>query len=310
MKKNKILIYIPAYNEELLIENTLLSIPNKIENYEVQILIIDDGSSDNTLQISKSLNVVNHIISLPENRGLAYSYNLALEFVIRNKFDLFLIFDADSQYNINDVPKFIKFINYKGYDVVIGNRKNIYDFYNKFQKYIHILGTIFISIVLGKRLKDPPSGFRLYNRKAIENNPVVYSRYTYTVESFFQYIDKKLSFIFVDSQVNKVQRKSRLYKSNLDYCLKIVNSLVMVTFLYKFHKISLFLALTSSFIGLILGLRYLFHFFYVEKEEIFLPSLILSAILFTIGIVLFAISVISYFLKNIRVTNEKINGKL
>lgn len=310
MNKNKILIYVPAYNEELLIKDTLLSIPKIIENYEVEILIINDGSSDNTIQIIKNLDVVNHIISLPENRGLASSYNLALEFVIRNKFDLFLIFDADSQYNINDVPKFIKFINYKGYDVVIGNRENIYDFYNKFQKYIHILGTVFISIVLGKQLKDPPSGFRLHNRKAIENNPVVYSRYTYTVESFFQYVDKKLSFVFVDSQVKKIPRVSRLYKSNLDYCFKIVNSLLMVTFLYRFHKISIFFALISSFVGFILGLRYLLHFFYVEKEEIFLPSLILSAILFTIGIVFFAISVICYFLKNLRITNEKINGKL
>ena len=137
--------------------------------------------------------------------------------------------------------------------------------------------------------------------------PVVYSKYTYTVESFFQYIDKGLNYKFIDSRVNKVNRKSRLYSSPLNYCIKILNSIVMVIFLYRFHKLSISISIISFLIALFLGLRYLYHFFYIQKEEVFLPSLILSAMLITVGIVFFAISVITYFLKNIRLRLEKLN---
>lgn len=302
-----LLVFIPVFNEEILIKKTILSIPKTINGYRTEILIIDDGSTDKSYSIYKKIKSVKYIIRKSNNLGLADSYNRALSFAKKNGCELLLIFDADQHYNFKDVNKFIKIQNKENVDVVIGNRENIYSIYSGLQRIIHRIGAFLLSILLGKKIDDPPSGFRLFNDNAINKMPVVYSKYTYTVESFFQYVDKGLKYKFVNSKVNKVDRKSRLYSSPMNYCWKILNSIVMVVFLYRFHKLSIAISIISFFSAILLGLRYLYYFIFIQKEEVFLPSLILSTMLVTVGIVFFAISVMTYFLKNIRLKIEEIN---
>lgn len=160
---NKVLVIIPAYNEE---DNIKRVVDNLIENYpEYDYVVVNDGSRDKTRQICKENNY--RLLDLPVNLGLAGGFQAGMKYAYRAGYDYAIQFDADGQHR----PEYIKPILEKmqeGYDIVIGSR-----FVEKKKPFsMRMIGSRMISLAIrittGKKVKDPTSGMRMFNRSTIK----------------------------------------------------------------------------------------------------------------------------------------------
>jgi glycosyltransferase involved in cell wall biosynthesis len=210
----KLVIQIPAYNEEDNIKKAINDIPNQINGIRnIEIIVINDGSIDSTLEIAKSTGI-KHI-----NIGA----------------DILVNYDADLQYKGSEISDLIKPILTKKADVVIGDRqiRNIkgYPLYKLFtQKFWSSL----ISVLLKIEVSDATSGFRAYNRESIELlSRHLQDPYTYSAEAIFILAKNKKRIMFVPITIRPAVRESRLITSKIFY----VKRLFLVFFRYLFKKI-------------------------------------------------------------------------
>lgn len=164
----KILIIIPAYNEEANIINTV----NKIKNYKkynIDYIVINDGSTDQTKVLLES-NKINYI-DLPYNLGIGASVQTGYKYAYYNDYDIAIQFDGDGQHDINYIDKLIEPIVQKEADIVVGSR--FIDDTSKFrstkarQLGINIISFL-IKMLSGKKLLDVTSGFRAINKNIIQ----------------------------------------------------------------------------------------------------------------------------------------------
>ena len=148
----KCLVIVPAYNEE---ENIVRVIENLKKNYPTyDYVVINDGSSDNTAGLCRRMDY--ELIDLPVNLGLAGAFQTGLKYAYRQGYDYAIQFDADGQHRPEFIGAMLDKIQ-EGYDIVIGSR-----FVTK--KKPHSIAT---RITTGRRVKDPTSGMRMFNKKMI-----------------------------------------------------------------------------------------------------------------------------------------------
>ena len=130
----KLIIQIPCYNEEKALPIALKCLPKKVEGFDkVEFLIINDGSSDKTVDVAKE-NGVHHIVNFKKNQGLAKGFMAGLEYSLKLGADVIVNTDADNQYNANDIPKLVDPILKGNYDMVIGERPILNTKHFSFQK--------------------------------------------------------------------------------------------------------------------------------------------------------------------------------
>lgn len=164
----KVLLIIPAYNEE---EN-ILRVCKNIENYskEIEYVVINDGSKDNTKKILQENNL-NHI-DLIENLGIGGAVQTGYKYAYENEYDIAIQFDGDGQHDINYIPNICEPILQKKADMVIGSRyldRNISSFKSTFMRRLgsNIISFL-IKICTKTKITDPTSGFRAVNKKIIQ----------------------------------------------------------------------------------------------------------------------------------------------
>ena len=180
----KVGVVIPAYNEELNIGKTLEQIPKNISD-QLNVIVIDDGSVDNTSEVVNHYNVT--LLKHPENRGNGAATTTGLIYCKNNNYDIAVILDADGQHNPKDISNFIKPILEDSIDFVIGNRfKYYYDMEPK-RKLCSKLMTAFYFLLLRKKISDPTNGYRALSSKLI-NNIGFESEYSLTQEMLFKII--------------------------------------------------------------------------------------------------------------------------
>ena len=170
MKKSKILLIIPAYNEEANILKTCNRILeyNKEHKTNYDFIVINDGSLDNTKKILEE-NKLPHI-NLIHNLGIGGAVQTGYKYALKYDYDLAIQFDGDGQHDVNYVEKLIKPIINDEADFTIGSRfiENISGFKTSFMRRVGIkIITFFIKIACGFKLKDTTSGFRAANKKII-----------------------------------------------------------------------------------------------------------------------------------------------
>ncbi len=160
----KVLVIVPAYNEALNIEKTVKDLQENAKEFDY--VIINDCSKDNTKEVCE--NNKYNIISLPINYGLTSGIQIGMKYAYENNYDVVIQFDGDGQHNAKYIRNLVKEIEDKNADIVIGSRF----VKNKKPKSIRMLGSniiqLAIKLVTGKTIKDPTSGMRAYNKKAIE----------------------------------------------------------------------------------------------------------------------------------------------
>lgn len=158
----KCLVIVPAYNEE---ENIVRVIENLKENYAAyDYVVINDGSSDNTASLCRKKGY--ELIDLPVNLGLAGAFQTGLKYAYRRGYDYAIQFDADGQHRPEFIGTMLDKIQ-EGYDIVIGSRFVT----EKKPHSLRMLGSNLISLATrlttGRKVKDPTSGMRMFNKKMI-----------------------------------------------------------------------------------------------------------------------------------------------
>lgn len=278
----KLIVTIPAYNEEQTIAQVIREIPRQISGIEkVEVLVVNDGSTDNTVSVAKSAGA-DYVISNPKNKGLAFTFQRALDEAIMHKADIIVNTDADNHYDQTKIPDLIKPILEKKADLVIGDRQIGKSKEMKtLNKYGNLLGSFFVCKFVNLPKLDVSSGFRAYSREtALKLN--VLSSHTYTHETLIQAKDKNLTIVSIPIPARKVSRKSKLIKSIPRHITKSLWIIFRIFTLYKPMRVFSALGGLIFIIGLIPIIRFL-YFYFTTGGQGHIQSLIIGAILCLIG---------------------------
>jgi len=229
----KLVIQIPCWNEELNISNTINQIPKSFNGIEsVEILIIDDGSTDETVRNAKAAGA-HHILRLPKHLGLARAFVAGIAKALSLGADIIVNTDADNQYEAKDIIKLIQPILENEADFVVGDRlASKLVFLPKWKRFLYFCADWIVSLLIGAHSPDPTSGFRAF-RPCFANNIRLKDKHSYTVETLVQacFSDQRVMFVPVKSRI--VNRPSRLIKNTPLYIFKTALSLVRSYFIYR-----------------------------------------------------------------------------
>lgn len=305
----KLVIQIPCYNEEKSLPVTLKELPKHIDGIdEIEVLIIDDGSKDKTVEVAKELGVKN-FVEMPHNSGLAKAFVAGLNKALSIDADIIVNTDADNQYYANDIEKLVKPILDGDADIVIGSRPvSEIEHFSPLKKLLQKLGSWVMRILSSTKVEDAPSGFRAFSRNAaIQLN--VFDNYTYTLDTIIQAKAKGLILKCVPIRVNPDLRKSKLVKNIFDYVRRSMFTMLRMFIIYRPFRFFAILASLFLFVGALIGLRFLY--FYIFESGIgHIQSLILSAILIITGVQIGVIAVLSELLSINRKILEDIQRRL
>lgn len=278
----KLIIQIPCLNEAETLEIALNDLPKHIDGIdEIEYLIINDGSKDNTVEVAKNWGV-HYVVNFKQNKGLARGFMAGLDACLRNGADIIVNTDADNQYCGEDIEKIVRPILDGKADIVIGERPiDNTEHFSPLKKKLQHIGSWTVRVASKSDIPDAPSGFRAYSREAAMRLNVV-NQYTYTLETIVQAGHEKIAMTSVPIRTNAELRESRLFSSMFGYIKKSVVTIVRSFMMYKpltfFGGIGLILFL----IGMILGIRYLI-FIFAGVPGGHVQSLILASTLMMMG---------------------------
>ncbi|MEJ5165967.1 MAG: glycosyltransferase family 2 protein [Thermoanaerobaculia bacterium] len=256
----KLIIQIPAYNEEENLGEVLKRIPKKIEGIEeIKVILINDGSQDRTREIAEKEGV-DIIIDNSRRLGLARTFMIGIKKALEEGADIIVNIDGDGQYPPEEIPKLIKPILEGKSHLVIGNRSpSKLRHFSLTKRFFQFLGTKVVQFLSQSDVKDATSGFRAFS-KEIASKLQVFSNFTYTLETIIQASELGYEISFVDINARETKRKSRLMKSSFEYILKSGFELLRIFVLYNSLKTFIILSLIIAFPGIFFFLRFLYYF--------------------------------------------------
>ncbi|MEA2036316.1 MAG: glycosyltransferase family 2 protein [Nanoarchaeota archaeon] len=277
----KVVVTIPAYNEEKTIGRVISNIKKIMDSgkYNYKILVVDDGSKDNTVNISKKLGAI--VYSHPSNYGLAETFKSEMKKCLELKADVIVHIDADGQYVASEIPKLIDGVK-KGNDLVLGSRfKGKIECMPFIKKLGNRLFSRIISNISGVTISDAQTGFRAFNSKVAQLG--IISSFTYTQEQIIRAVKNKFKVKEVPIYFAKRKGKSRLMRNPFDFAIKAWLNIFRV---YRdYEPMKLFGRIGGFFlsVGFLLGL-WLVYLYLTEGVIGKVPSLILSMLLIVTGI--------------------------
>lgn len=297
----KLIIQIPCYNEEETLEIALNALPKHIDGIdEIEYLIINDGSKDRTVEVARNWGV-NYIVNFKKNKGLAKGFMAGIDACLRNGADIIVNTDADNQYCGDDIEKLVRPILEGKTDIVVGARPvDDVEHWSPLKKKLQHLGSFVVRKASGTDIPDAPSGFRAYSREAAMHLNVI-NEYTYTLETIVQAGRSKIAMDSVPIRTNAELRPSRLFSSMFGY---VKRSMVTIIRAYMMYKPMKFFCLIGGFIfllGAILGIRFLYYFFFGNASG-HIQSLILCSTLLLMG----SQTIILGFMASLIAANRKI----
>jgi len=297
----KLIIQIPCFNEEATIGLTLDTLPRALAGIdEIEWLIIDDGSTDGTVEVALA-HGVDHVVRLSGHQGLARGFTAGLQACLDAGADIIVNTDADNQYSSASIPDLIDPIVRNEADIVVGARpiEEIAHF-SPAKKLLQRLGSAAVRVASNTDVRDAPSGFRAISREAAMRLHV-FSEYTYTIETIIQAGQKGMRVVSVPVRTNRDMRPSRLIKSVAGYVLRSVATMVLIFVIYRPLRLFLPPATAIFLAGVFLGLRYV-YFILIGESGGHVQSLILAAILLVIGNFVFLFGLIAHLIA----TNRKL----
>ncbi|MEM1028383.1 MAG: glycosyltransferase family 2 protein [Planctomycetota bacterium] len=279
----KLIIQIPCLNEEETLPETLADLPRDVEGFDrVEWLVIDDGSTDRTVEIAKE-HGVDHVVSHAVNRGLASGFLSGLDAAIKAGADVIVNTDADNQYNAADIPALTKPILGGEADMVIGARPIAEtEHFSPIKKFLQKFGSGVVRIASGTDVADAPSGFRAISRDAaMQLN--VFNPYTYTLETIIQAGQKNIHTVNVPIRTNGPTRPSRLVKSIRAYVTRSMGTILRISMLYRAKLFFTWLGMAPLSMGFLLYARWVVLFFIEEEYRSRVPSLVVGTVCLLIG---------------------------
>ena len=278
----KLIIQIPCYNEAETLEIALNHLPKRIDGIDqIEYLIINDGSADNTVEVAKNWGV-NYVVNFRRNKGLARGFMAGLDACLRNGADIIVNTDADDQYCGDDIEKLVRPILEEKADIVIGERPiDATEHFSPLKKKLQHFGSWTVRVASHSDIPDAPSGFRAYSRDAAMRLNVT-NEYTYTLETIIQAGRNRMAMESVPVRTNPELRKSRLFSSMFGYVKRSMVTIIRSFMMYKPLRFFMSIGGLLFLIGVILGIRFLVYFFGGAGSG-HIQSLILASTLLMIG---------------------------
>ena len=301
----KLIIQIPCLNEEETLPATLADLPREVAGFdEVQWLVIDDGSTDRTVEVARECGV-DHIVRLTNNRGLAAGFQAGLDACLKLGADVVVNTDADNQYNGADIPLLVAPILAGDADMVIGDRQtDTIEHFSPLKKRLQKLGSWVVRQASETDVPDTTSGFRAYNREAALQMAVV-SRFTYTLETIIQAGKLLVAVDDVPIRTNEKTRESRLFPSMWSYVRRNSISIFRIYAQYEPMRVFMTLAVILFVLALIPWTR--FFVSWVQGDGAgHVQSLIFGAVLFNAAVVMAALGVIGDLMHAQRIMSQRI----
>ncbi|HJT17619.1 MAG TPA: glycosyltransferase family 2 protein [Thermoanaerobaculia bacterium] len=278
----KLIVQIPAYNEETTIAQTLRDIPKKIEGIQqIETLVIDDGSSDKTVEAAKK-GGANHVLQLKTHRGLSAAFIAGIDNALRLGADIIVNTDADNQYAGADIARLVAPIVRGTAEVVIGDREVAKSPHmSPIKRTLQRLGSWTVGLASGVSVSDATSGFRAFSREAATQINV-FNPFTYTLETIIQSGNRNLGVQSVTVRTNPTTRPSRLYRGIGTYLRKSASTMFRIYTLYKPLKTFFAIGALLILFGVAIGARFLWFFFEGDRGG-HVQSLILAAVFLIVG---------------------------
>jgi len=288
----KLIIQIPCYNEERTLPQTVADIPRKIEGIDVvEVLIIDDGSTDRTVEVAREIGV-DHIVRNMSNLGLARSFAKGIDACLNLGADIIVNTDGDNQYAGHSIHDLVRPILEARADIVIGDRQtgNIAHF-SPLKKVLQRVGSWLVRNLSGVDASDTVSGFRAYSRDAALRTNVV-SEFSYTIETIIQAGRSGMTVLSVPVETNPKSRESRLYNGMAGFVWKQIVTLIRSYIRYSSLRVFSVLSLILLLIGVVPVVR--FFIFYISGEgDGKIQSLLLGGVFITLGYITFSVALLA-----------------
>ncbi|MCU1346188.1 MAG: glycosyl transferase family 2 [Acidimicrobiia bacterium] len=300
----KLIIQIPCLNEAEQLPATLADLPRHVDGFDtVEWLIIDDGSTDHTAEVARACGA-DHVLRLPVHRGLAVAFQAGMDAALKLGADVIVNTDADNQYAAGDIPALAKPVLSGEADVVVGDRgvRSVNDF-SWLKRRLQRFGSRVVSQASGIDVPDATSGFRAYNREAA-TRLFVHSSFTYTLESLIQAGRNGLAVSFVPVSRQKVDRPSRLFKSNSHYIRKSVGTILRLYAFYRPLQVFAAMATALALGGMVSWMPFIGSWIHGRPGG-HLQSIVLGSVLWMAALQMLAIGIVADLIGKQRAVSEK-----
>ncbi len=303
----KLVIQIPCYNEEEYLPLTLAKMPRQIEGIdEIMVLIIDDGSSDRTIEVAREWSRKNDfplaVAQHTRNRGLAAAFQTGLNASLALDADIIVNTDADNQYPSEAIPDLVKPILLKQADMVVADRQtDLIDHFSPTKKLFQRWGSYVVRIFSGSAVPDAPSGFRAFSRETALTLNVV-TRYTYTIETIFQASKKNLAITSIPIITNPKTRESKLVKGIWNYVKRMAATIVRIYAMHEPLKAFFYFSIPFFLVG-ILGVGRFMILGLIEPRTGtvgHIQSLVISGTALSVGTIIMLVGLVADLISNNR----------
>lgn len=300
----KLVVQIPCLNEEQTLPLVLEKIPKKIAGIDsIEVLIIDDGCTDKTVEVARSLGV-KHFVVFSRNRGLAQAFHEGLLKSLEMGADIIVNTDGDNQYPQEKIGELVRPIVEGQADMVIADRQvQTIKHFSYTKRILQSLGTRVLNAAAGTKVPDAPSGFRAYSREAAMKLNVV-TKFSYAMETLIQAGNKRLAIASIPITTNAKTRESRLFKSSWEHVFKSGVAISRAFIMYRPYVLFNTFAATMALLGVIPFARYLFFFLVDKHPGGHLQSLIAGSVCLVTAVLALALGVIADLTRINRSLNE------
>jgi len=299
----KLFVQIPCLNEEKTILQVLETIPKRIDGIDsIEILIIDDGSQDRTIELSERFGV-KHFVKHAKNMGLARSFHDGVHYALSHGADIVVNTDGDNQYPQERIGDLVQPILRGKAEIVIADRQTqTIEHFSAIKKVFQRLGSAVVNKAAGTELPDAASGFRAYSKESLLRLNIV-TAFSYCMETIIQAGHKRIPIETIQIKTNAKTRESRLFKSIWQHMFKSASAIIKSYIMYRPHLIFISLGIFLLICGIIPFIRYAVIFTMGDRGD-HIQSLLLGAVLLFASMIAFALSVISDIISTSRTLQE------
>ena len=301
----KVFIQVPCLNEEATLPAVLTSIPTHIDGVDqIEILIIDDGSTDRTVEVAQAHGVT-HFVRHTRNMGLARSFRDGVDYALSHGADIVVNTDGDNQYPQDRIGDLVKPIIAGEADIVIADRQTqTIAHFSPFKKLMQRVGSQVVNRAASTELPDAASGFRAYSRASLLRLNVL-TQFSYCMETIIQAGNKRLRIASVAVVTNAKTRESRLFKNAGHHMVKSASAIMRSYLMFNPYVIFATLSVMFGVLAVIPFGRFLIFWVASGQTSGHVQSLIFGSIMSVAALLSLALGVISDLLRTNRILLEE-----